>query len=158
MFATLTPVPTMTEINQYPFPQDRAYDRENHMWSLTESDSARVTVGIDVLGLESLGDLAYVTLCTPGTIVKKGDSLGTLEAAKMTGDIIAPISGRVVEVNNAATSDPAVVNNDPYGQGWLVKVEPTNFDDDSAQLVSGDGIGPWVEAELDRYKKEGWLS
>ncbi|MCH8843568.1 MAG: hypothetical protein IID61_11420, partial [SAR324 cluster bacterium] len=80
----------MSLIDIYEFPEDRYYDAEHHTWALPEAGARRVTIGIDVLGLESLGDLAYVALNPLGSRVRRGESLGTLEAAKMTGDFVSP--------------------------------------------------------------------
>lgn len=143
--------------NSYEIPADRAYDREHHMWAQVDSASGDVTVGIDTLGLASLGDLAYITLKDVGAEVKRGESMGTLEAAKMTGDLIAPISGTIVARNDAAVSNPGLVNQSPYADGWMVVLKPNDWENESTQLVSGDGLHAWVEAEVKRYKSQGWI-
>lgn len=145
------------QTNAYEIPADRAYDREHHMWAQFDPASGDVFVGIDTLGLASLGDLAYVTLKEVGAEVKRGQSMGTLEAAKMTGDLIAPVSGTIVARNDAAISNPALVNETPYADGWLMVIKPSNWENESAQLVSGDGLPAWVEAEVKRYKSQGWI-
>src|SRR6266508_5385019 len=93
--------------NSYKIPADRAYDREHHMWAQFDITSGDVWVGIDTLGLASLGDLAYITLQAVGMPIKRGESMGTLEAAKMTGDLIAPVSGVIVTRNDEAVMNPA---------------------------------------------------
>ena len=140
----------------YPFPDDRHYDRETHLWVQPEPDGASVRVGIDVLGLAALGDLAYVSLCAPGTSVRRGDPIGTLEAAKITGEILAPVSGIVRQRNDAAARDPSLVNGDPYGC-WLVTIEPAAWSAEAAALVAGPPLAAWVSAELARYRAEGWI-
>lgn len=137
------------------FPPELWYDRERHMWAARDTDGS-VRVGIDVLGLETLGDLAYVSLCAVGAPVQRGAPIGALEAAKMTGDVLSPISGRVVERNDAAIADPRIVNADPYA-AWLVRIDPSDWTGESAALVSGPAIGPWVEGELVRYREQGWI-
>ena len=145
------------QTNSYDIPADRAYDREHHMWAQYDSASGQVTVGIDTLGLASLGDLAYVTLKDVGKTVKRGESMGTLEAAKMTGDLIAPISGEIMVRNDQTVSNPALVNQSPYVDGWMVVIKPNDWDNESAQLVSGDGLPAWVESEIKRYRIQGWI-
>jgi glycine cleavage system H protein len=145
------------QTNSYEIPADRSYDREHHMWAQYDSASGNVIVGIDTLGLASLGDLAYVTLKEVGKSVKRGESLGTLEAAKMTGDLIAPVSGTIVARNDAAVSNPALVNQSPYSDGWMVVVKPSDWKNESMQLVSGNGLPAWVEAEVKHYKSQGWI-
>lgn len=112
------------QTNSYEIPADRAYDREHHLWAQYDSTSNQVTVGIDTLGLASLGDLAYVTLQAVGIPIKRGESMGTLEAAKMTGDLIAPVSGVIVARNDETVSNPALVNQSPYADGWMAVIKP----------------------------------
>ena len=145
------------QTNSYDIPADRAYDREHHMWAQYDSASNQVTVGIDTLGLASLGDLAYVTLQAVGMPVKRGESMGTLEAAKMTGDLIAPISGVIVARNDSVVKNPSIVNQNPYSDGWMVVIRPSDWEDESAQLVSDDGLPAWVESEIKRYRSQGWI-
>ncbi|HEX9840440.1 MAG TPA: glycine cleavage system protein H [Anaerolineales bacterium] len=141
----------------YPIPADRAYDREHHMWAQYDPPSGQVIMGIDTLGLAALGDLAYVSLQAVGTTVKRGESMGTLEAAKMTGDLIAPISGMIAVRNDEAVNNPALVNQSPYGDGWMVVIKSSDWDNESAQLVSGDDLSAWVESEIKRYRQQGWI-
>jgi glycine cleavage system H protein len=143
--------------DSYEIPSDRAYDREHHMWAQYDSASGNVTIGIDTLGLASLGDLAYVTLQAVGIPVQRGQSMGTLEAAKMTGDLIAPVSGVIVARNDSTVSNPGLVNQFPYTDGWMMITKPSNWEEEFLQLVSGDGLPAWVEAEIKRYKSQGWI-
>jgi len=143
--------------DSYDIPTDRSYDREHHMWAQFDSVSGDVFVGIDTLGLTSLGDLAYVTLQAVGMPVKRGESMGTLEAAKMTGDLIAPVSGVIVARNDQTVSNPALVNQSPYVDGWMVVIKPSDWENESAQLVSGEALPTWVEAEIKRYRNQGWI-
>ena len=140
----------------YEFPADRHYEASDHLWLRLDS-ADRLVVGIDRLGLEALGELAYVSFQEPGTRLKRGESFGTLEAAKMTTDIVAPVSGTLVECNESALSDPLRVNRDPYGDGWLVAIEPTHWEEESRSLVSGDAITAWVLSAVKRYRAEGWI-
>jgi glycine cleavage system H protein len=138
-------------------PADRSYDREHHMWAQYDAASEQIRVGMDALGLNALGDLAYVTLKNIGAIVHRGESFGTLEAAKMTGDLIAPISGEIVARNENTVRDPSLVNQSPYIDGWLVVIKPTDWKNESTQLIAGDGLPGWVESELKRYREQGWI-
>ena len=146
-----------TTINdRFPFPRDHRYDAAHHMWARQDTEG-RVVVGIDVLGLESLGDLAYVSLEAPGAALSRGEAAGSLEAAKMTGPVVSPVSGTVVERNDLAMENPALVNGDPYDQGWLYVVEPTCWGQEREELVGDDALDPWIASELERYREEGWL-
>ncbi len=142
---------------KYRFPRDRHYDRSNHMWAQRDADTGRVLVGMDALGVESLGDLAYITLPLPGERTTRGKASGTLEAAKMTGEMIAPVSGTIIKRNEEVLRNPALVNRDCYGKGWLLAVEPTDWKTESAQLVHGDAVEAWGKAEVERYRQQGWI-
>jgi glycine cleavage system H protein len=143
--------------DSYEIPADRSYDREHHMWAQFDPASGDVFVGIDTLGLASLGDLAYVTLKDVGKSVKRGESMGTLEAAKMTGDLIAPLSGVIVARNDRTVRNPSLVNRSPYVDGWIIVIKPSNWESESAELVSGDRLTGWVESEIKRYRDQGWI-
>ena len=140
---------------RYSFPPTLYYDRSNHIWVRHENETA--TIGLDALGLESLGDMAYISLQATGFPARRGEPVGALEAAKMVGDLVAPVSGTVTARNEAALRDPGLVNRDPYGEGWLLQLAPSDWVRESAELVHGDGLAPWVEAEIQRYRSQGWI-
>ena len=141
--------------SHYSFPADLYYDRSNHIW--VRHDGEVVTVGLDALGLESLGDMAYISLQAAGFAAWRGEPVGALEAAKMVGDLVAPVSGAITARNEAVLSDPGLVNRDPYGEGWLLQLAPSDWARESAALVHGDGVAAWVEAEIERYRSQGWI-
>jgi len=147
----------MTNSTNFHIPDDRYYDGANHLWAKADSTTGRVVIGIDKLGLQALGDLVYITLKEVGTPVKRGEAVGTLEAAKMTGDIIAPASGILIGRNESVLRDPSLVNRDPYDTGWIVSLDPTNWKKESTTLVSGAAIQEWVAAEVERYRQQGWI-
>jgi glycine cleavage system H protein len=140
---------------QFDFKSDRFYN-SNHLWS-KQDETRQITVGMDELGLDSLGELAYLTLPSQGTLVEMGKAMGSMEAAKMTGELIAPVSGIVIEKNDRVLQNPLLVNEEPYGNGWLLKIEPTNWDEDSEAMVSGDKLPGWVEQEIERFETQGIL-
>jgi glycine cleavage system H protein len=137
------------------FPPDLYYDRTTHVWA--RYDGEGVTIGLDALGLESLGDIAYLSLPAAGTAVQRGESSGSLEAAKMVGDLIAPVSGLITARNEAVLHDPGLINRDPYHAGWIVHLTPADWAGDSTQLIHGAELMPWVEAEIERYRSQGWI-
>lgn len=100
-------------------PQDLLYSKE-HEWVKLDGDTA--TVGITDYAQNSLGDIVYVELPKVGASVKQFGNVGVIESVKAVSDLFTPISGEVIEVNPALESDPAAVNRDPYGAGWLLKV------------------------------------
>jgi len=139
----------------YLFPQDLYYDNATHTWARYENGV--VTIGLDSLGLESLGDMAYISLQAAGMPVRRGESIGSLEAAKMVGDVIAPVGGVIAARNEDVLRDPSLINRDPYGAGWILQITPSAWDADSAQLVHGADVSAWVESEIERYRSQGWI-
>ena len=103
-----------------PQPSDRLYTKE-HEWVLVSGQAA--TIGITDYAQSSLGDIVYVELPKPGSAVEKTKPLGVIESVKAVSDVYAPVSGVITDVNGAVEDDPAMVNRDPYGEGWLVKVK-----------------------------------
>ena len=94
---------------------------EEHEWA--RADGARVTVGITAYAQDALGDVVYVDLPATGTRVDAGQPFGEVESTKSVSDLYAPLSGTIVERNEALESQPELVNSDPYGDGWLVVIE-----------------------------------
>lgn len=105
------------------FPADLKYTKD-HEWVRIEGDTA--TVGITDFAQSELGDIVFVDIGTVGQSLDKEAVFGTVEAVKTVSDLFMPISGTVLEVNPGIDSDPAGVNKDPYGAGWLVKVKLSN--------------------------------
>ena len=138
------------------FPKHLHFEKTNHTWSLAESNS-RIVIGMDPLGLASLGELAYLSIDEVETMVRKGQSMGVLEAAKMTGEIIAPVNGKIVERNQEVLEDPFQVNKDPYGKGWLALIETQSWEEDSKKLVTGAKVAEWSASEMERYRQQGWI-
>ncbi len=108
------------------YPEDLKYTTE-HEWVRDpgESDSS-VRIGITDYAQDALGDIVYVSLPEVGTEVESGSTVGELESTKSVSDVYSPVSGKVVARNEALDSSPELVNSDPYGEGWLFEVEPTD--------------------------------
>ena len=105
------------------FPQELRYT-EQHEWIRAEGD--RVRVGITDFAQDALGDVVYVDVPEVGTEVKAGQAFGEVESTKSVSDVYAPVSGKVVERNGTLSDTPQTVNDDPYGQGWMIVIEPTD--------------------------------
>jgi len=145
----------MSSNQNYIFPPDLYYDRATHIWA--RYDDEIVTIGLDALGLESLGDMAYISLQAAGLPVQRGESIGSLEAAKMVGDVIAPVGGVIAARNDEVLRDPSLINRDPYHAGWIIQITPSDWESDSAQLAHGADVTAWVESEIERYRSQGWI-
>ncbi len=105
---------------------------ETHEWIATDQDD--MTVGITDHAQQLLGDMVFVELPQMGDEVHAGDELGVLESVKAASDFYAPISGVVVAVNEQVTENPALVNSDPYGAGWLIKIQANELGEIDALL------------------------
>lgn len=105
------------------FPSELKYTKD-HEWVKVEGDSAYI--GITDFAQSELGDIVYVDINTVGEEVAKEGIFGTVEAVKTVSDLFMPISGEVLEVNAALDANPELVNSDPYGEGWMVKISITN--------------------------------
>jgi glycine cleavage system H protein len=97
------------------------YYSETHQWARVEDGVA--TVGVTHYAQEQLGDIVYVELPQPDEDAKRGEPLGSVESVKAVADVNAPLSGRVIEVNTSLDDTPEQINQDPYGDGWLAKIE-----------------------------------
>lgn len=113
------------------FPDNLKYTKE-HEWILDNGDGT-ATIGITDFAQGELGDIVYVEIDTVGENLDKDAVFGTVEAVKTTSDLFMPVAGEIVEFNSALSSDgednPALINEDPYGKGWVVKVKLSNTDD-----------------------------
>ena len=108
----------------------------DHEWVKVEGNTG--TVGITDYAQGELGDIIYIDVTTVGNDVAAGDAFGTIEAVKTVSDMYAPVSGKIAEFNSAVNDNPASVNQDPYGAGWLVKIEISNMGDLDALLSPED--------------------
>ncbi|QNE33800.1 glycine cleavage system protein GcvH [Leifsonia shinshuensis] len=106
--------------------QDLKYTAE-HEWLLVEGDTA--TVGITSYAAEKLGDVVFVELPAEGSDVASGRVVGEIESTKSVGELFAPVDGTVAEANQAVVDAPELVNSDPFGEGWLIKVRFTALPD-----------------------------
>jgi glycine cleavage system H protein len=118
---------------------------DSHEWARVESDGT-VTIGISDHAQGALGDLVFVEVPEVGKSLKKGNAAAVVESVKAASDVYTPISGEVVAANETLGSAPELVNQDPYGQGWLFKLKPSNKDE-LAQLLDAKAYEKVVESE-----------
>ncbi len=115
---------------------DELYYTKDHEWARVEGETA--TIGITDYAQSELGDIVYVELPEVGDTVKQGESFGTIEAVKAVSDLYAPLSGEVIEVNTKLEDSPELVNQDPYGSGWMIKVKISNPKEVESLLSKAD--------------------
>lgn len=122
-------------------PEDRRYTAE-HEWA--RENDGRIVIGITDFAQDQLGDVVFVGLPEPGTEVEAGKPLGEVESTKSVSDIYSPISGKVLEKNVEVEQTPELVNEDPYGKGWLVAIEGAGQSLDG--LLSADDYRKLIES------------
>jgi glycine cleavage system H protein len=108
-----------------PSPTDRVYS-ESHEWHQLSPDGQTLTLGISRFAVDALTDVTYVQMKPAGTKFKAGDIVGEVESVKTTSDIYCFADGEIAEVNSALSDNPGLLNSDPYGAGWLIKVKVSN--------------------------------
>ncbi len=126
------------ERQQYHFPPELYYESQTRLWVRVEGETA--TIGLSALALETFGDIAYISTIKAGQPVERGQVIGSIEAAKMVDDLVAPISGEIIAFNEDVQRNPALINADPYG-GWLVRIKPDEWERDSAESDIWPGAG-----------------
>jgi len=126
-------------------PEDRYYWVEKHAWARLEEDGT-VTIGITDVAQNMAKGIVNVTPKDAGRKVQKGKSAGTLESGKWVGPVTSPLTGEIVEVNEVVKGKPSLINSDPYGEGWFVRIKPDDWAGESTSLLIG-------EAAVTAYQK-----
>jgi len=122
-------------------PAELKYTKE-HEWAKIEGNIA--TIGVTEFAQSELGDIAWLELPSVGDEAKIGEAFGTIEAVKTVEDLYAPISGKIIEINSDLLDSPELVNDDPYGRGWIVKLEISD-EAEIAKLLSADDYAGLIE-------------
>lgn len=133
----------MVKIMEYEFPNELNY-LQTHEWVRIQDDFA--TIGITDFAQHQLGDIVYVELPEIGTNIEKGTNVAEIESVKAVGELIMPLSGKIIEVNTILAENPEFVNSSPYGTGWMVKIEISNKSEIN-ELLSVDAYKEIVAAE-----------
>ena len=133
------------------FPEGLKYSKE-HEWVLVEGNTA--TIGITEYAQEELGDIVYVELPEVGEKIIKDDPFGAVESVKAVSDVYAPVSGAVLEINDVLPENPETINDDPYGDGWMIRVELTDKEDDLKDLMDADEYAEYVAQQKDDDDEE----
>lgn len=145
----------MAEIEGFNIPDELHYHKE-HAWVKVEDGKARV--GMNDMFQSEAGDIVFVDLPEEGDDVEAGEVCGKIQSAKWIGKLVAPISGEVAEVNEEVSDEPGLINRDPYGEGWIVVIEPSNLDDGLGGLMQGEAVATFIKEEVAKAKairKEG---
>lgn len=128
-------------------PDDLYYNVENNVWARREADGT-VTVGMTAYACNLAGEVVAYTPKKVGKDIDQNKSVATVESGKWVGPVKAPVSGEVVATNDAVAAKPGTINADPYGNGWMVRMKPTDWDAESGVLVTGAAIPAAFEAKM----------
>ncbi|MBN1105344.1 MAG: glycine cleavage system protein GcvH [Deltaproteobacteria bacterium] len=141
----------MAEIKGYNMPDDLYYHQE-HSWARV--DGQKVTVGMSDFFQKEAGDIVFIDLPDEGEDVSQGEVCGKIQSRKWIGKLVAPVSGEITAINEDLEEDTSLINNDPYGKGWILVIEAGDLDSELGNLVHGDAVVGFIESEIKRAEEE----
>jgi glycine cleavage system H protein len=127
----------------YKFPSELRYSKE-HEWVKVLEDGTAL-IGISDYAQDQLHELVYVELPQVGREVSQMEAIGTVESVKAVSDVYSPISGTILEVNNELQNSPELINQDPYGKGWIAKIKPKNLEAELRGLMDSESYKKYIE-------------
>jgi glycine cleavage system H protein len=130
----------MVKVEDYEVPEKLYYHKE-YLWASVED--GKVKIGMIDFAQKQLHDIVYVELPSVGDTITQSEPFGTLESVKAVSDLVAPVSGTVEAVNEELESKPELLNEDPYGEGWILIVAPSNLDEDLKAILNFDAAVEW---------------
>ena len=139
----------MVTYEGFDFPDDLYYT-DDQLW--VKRENGKVRIGFTTFGMDLAGKIKFVRLRPAGRDIKAGKSIGTLESGKWTGPVKSPVTGKLVEVNEELKNNPGLLNEDPYGKGWVAVIEGSNLDEELSALQGADGLEDWIKAQFAEKK------
>jgi glycine cleavage system H protein len=130
----------MVKVNDYEVPENLYYHKE-YLWAKVED--GKVRIGVSDFAQKQLHDIVFVELPSAGDTITQDEPFGTLESVKAVSDLIAPVSGTIETVNEELEAKPELLNEDPYGEGWLMTLTPTNLDADLKAIMNFEAAVEW---------------
>jgi len=124
--------------------EEGLYYTKEHEWA-RKLDDGLVEVGVDDYAQSQLHEIVYVELPEVGAEVKQLEAIGALESVKAVSDFYCPVGGEVVEVNEALLDSPELINNDPYGEGWIARIKPSQLEEDLANLMDAEAYREYLK-------------
>ncbi len=141
----------MVKVEDYEIKEDLYYHKE-HCWVKVEGDKVRI--GVDDFTNKAAGTFKSIDLPFEGDEVSMGEIIGGIESHKWVGKLVAPISGTIVEVNEKLEDDPTIINRDPYGEGWIAVIEPSDLEGELGQLMKAEEAVDWIKSEIKEKLKK----
>ena len=141
----------MTTIDQYEFPDELYYDQE-HVWARVEDGV--VTIGMSQFGQDLAGEIVYVEVPRVGRTVSKGEAFMSMESGKWVGRVKSPVSGTITEANEEVEWESTIVNEHPYDEGWLAKIEASDLKElDNLMKADSAEFAALIASEREKYDK-----
>lgn len=139
-------------LDKFEYPEGIYYSTD-HLWAKKEDGTVRV--GVTDMAQQAAGAILFVRVMPKGRQVESGKPLGTMETGKWVGPLKSPISGSIVETNEALKTQPKLLNEDPYGKGWLALIQPSKLDDELKSLMIDQGqLEKFTQAEMPKLFKK----
>lgn len=137
------------DVSGYSMPEDLYYHK-GHCWVKVEGNKA--LSGLNDFTQKLAGEISYVEIPNEGDKITQGSEIGTVETGKWVGKIYAPVSGKIIKVNDSLTDDPTIINSEPYGKGWLFEVEMSDLGE-LKNLMKGNDAVSWLKTEIAKHVK-----
>ncbi len=141
----------MATIQGYNMP-DELYYHADHSWARIDGDT--VMIGMSDFFQKEAGDIVFIDLPEEEDDVEQGEVCGKIQSRKWIGKLVAPVSGEIVEINEELEEDTSLINTDPYGEGWILKIEASDLDEELDNLMQGDALVSFIEKEIARAEEE----
>ncbi|MFN3534420.1 MAG: glycine cleavage system protein GcvH [Desulfatiglandales bacterium] len=141
----------MANILGYEMPDDLYYNEE-HSWAKVEG--SKVRIGMTDFFQREAGDIVFVDLPDQGDEVTQGEVCGKIQSRKWIGKLVSPVSGEVAELNEDLEDDPTLINQDPYGKGWILVIEASDLDSELKNLMQGEAVKAFIEREIKKAEEE----
>ncbi|MEM1515016.1 MAG: glycine cleavage system protein GcvH [Thermoproteota archaeon] len=134
----------MVNVEGYEVREGLYYSKE---WAWIKIEGNRARIGITDYAQKQLREIVFVELPSVETEINKGEPYGTIESVKAVSDLVAPLTGKVIEVNEKVVEEPGTVNRDPYGEGWLIVIEPTKLNEELKELMTFEQAVNWYREQ-----------
>jgi glycine cleavage system H protein len=141
----------MADVKGYNMP-DELYYHKDHAWARV--DGNKVIVGMNDFFQKEAGDIVFIDLPEEEDDVSQGEVCGKIQSRKWIGKLVAPVSGEILKVNEELEEDTSLINSDPYGEGWILEIEATDIENELNNLMQGEALTEFIEAEYRRAEEE----
>ena len=139
------------KIKGYNLPEDLYYEK-NHYWVRKEGDI--LVMGMDDFAQQMAGDIVFVQIPFSGKKMKAGKKFAQVESGKWLGKVYAPVNGKLIEGNEELETDPAIINQDCYGKGWMYKIEPADLNELNNLIHNPAEIEKWLMKDIEKYEQD----